>query len=341
MTQPPYYTIPSNQLPPASDLYDLGSADYEWRSLYLGSVGNIYWGLAQDAVLRRKAPIAGRDSEALLLARAAVAGANRGGLQVVRDKGAATGPGHAMELVTLYNGAVAADGASGLRFMVGTDLSTSYPLARIYGKSDGGAGGAGFLEFHTNSGGLAWDSASLAIRGHFDPNGNFGIGLPSQTAALRRLDLARLGAYGVISNEIGLVLRHMDDSNAVGESTIGMEFAFRSADYLNTNSKAIVRAARETAWAANVGLAFLTAAGGAPSEKMRITADGKMGIGVYPDNSAKLQVDSTSRGFAPPRMTTAQKAAIGAPIPGLVVYDSTLGKLCIRGAAGWETVTSV
>lgn len=57
--------------------------------------------------------------------------------------------------------------------------------------------------------------------------------------------------------------------------------------------------------------------------------------------SAIIQADSTSRGFLPPRMTTAQKNAIASPAAGLVVYDTTLGKLCVRTASAWETITSV
>ena len=57
--------------------------------------------------------------------------------------------------------------------------------------------------------------------------------------------------------------------------------------------------------------------------------------------SAKLRIDSTTQGFLPPRMTTTQKNAIATPAAGLVVYDTTLGKLCVRGAAAWETITSI
>jgi len=59
------------------------------------------------------------------------------------------------------------------------------------------------------------------------------------------------------------------------------------------------------------------------------------------DASAQLQVDSTTRGFLPPRMTNAQKLAIASPAAGLVVYDTTLGKLCVRTASSWETITSI
>jgi hypothetical protein len=55
--------------------------------------------------------------------------------------------------------------------------------------------------------------------------------------------------------------------------------------------------------------------------------------------SAILQADSTTKGFLPPRMTTTQKNAISSPAAGLVVYDTTLNKLCVYTTA-WETITS-
>jgi hypothetical protein len=57
--------------------------------------------------------------------------------------------------------------------------------------------------------------------------------------------------------------------------------------------------------------------------------------------SAILHVTSTTKGFLPPRMTTTQKNAITSPAAGLIVYDSTLNKLCVRTASAWETITSV
>jgi hypothetical protein len=57
--------------------------------------------------------------------------------------------------------------------------------------------------------------------------------------------------------------------------------------------------------------------------------------------SAVAQFESTTKGVLFPRMTTVQKNAISLPPSGLVIYDTTLGKLCVRGAAAWETITSV
>lgn len=56
--------------------------------------------------------------------------------------------------------------------------------------------------------------------------------------------------------------------------------------------------------------------------------------------SAILQADSTTKGLLPPRMTTIQKNAIATPAAGLIVYDTTLNKLCVYTTA-WETITSV
>ena len=42
-----------------------------------------------------------------------------------------------------------------------------------------------------------------------------------------------------------------------------------------------------------------------------------------PDPSAMLDVKSTSKGFLPPRMTTAQRDLIGSPVTGLTIYNVT------------------
>jgi len=57
--------------------------------------------------------------------------------------------------------------------------------------------------------------------------------------------------------------------------------------------------------------------------------------------SALLEVNSTIRGFLPPRMTTTQKNAIGTPAAGLIVFDTTLAKLCVYSGSAWQTITSV
>ncbi len=69
--------------------------------------------------------------------------------------------------------------------------------------------------------------------------------------------------------------------------------------------------------------------------------NGAVGIGTTtPNVAAKLHLSSTTKGFLPPVMTTTQKNAISTPPAGLVVYDSTLNKLCVYAGAAWQTITS-
>jgi len=68
---------------------------------------------------------------------------------------------------------------------------------------------------------------------------------------------------------------------------------------------------------------------------------GQAGVGIdIVDASAKLQVDSTTQGFLPPRMTQAQREAIVLPATGLVVYQTdgtapTAPGLYVKNDTGW------
>jgi len=52
--------------------------------------------------------------------------------------------------------------------------------------------------------------------------------------------------------------------------------------------------------------------------------------------SAKMQVESTTQGFLPPRMSNTQMLAIATPSEGLMVYDTTNRKLCCYDGATWQ-----
>ena len=51
--------------------------------------------------------------------------------------------------------------------------------------------------------------------------------------------------------------------------------------------------------------------------------------------SAALFVDSTTKGFLPPRMTDAQIRAIASPAEGLVAYNTTISHLCCYQSGSW------
>jgi len=78
------------------------------------------------------------------------------------------------------------------------------------------------------------------------------------------------------------------------------------------------------------------------SEKLRLDTSGNLGIGtISPNASAILDAQSTTKGVRFPNMTTTQKTAISSPAAGLVVFDTTLAKLCVYSGAAWQTITSI
>jgi hypothetical protein len=69
---------------------------------------------------------------------------------------------------------------------------------------------------------------------------------------------------------------------------------------------------------------------------------GNVGIGTAsPNASAILDAQSTTKGVRMPNMTTTQKNAIASPAAGLMVFDTTLAKLCVYSGSAWQTITSV
>jgi hypothetical protein len=57
------------------------------------------------------------------------------------------------------------------------------------------------------------------------------------------------------------------------------------------------------------------------------------------DASAIVDFQSTTKGFLPPRMTTAQRVAIASPINGLIVFDTDVQNLCYRRDGVWVQAT--
>ncbi len=69
---------------------------------------------------------------------------------------------------------------------------------------------------------------------------------------------------------------------------------------------------------------------------------GSLGIGVSsPATAAALDVTSTSKGFLPPRLTTAQRNAIASPPAGLMIYNTTDKMLNFYNGTAWNTVAIV
>jgi hypothetical protein len=58
--------------------------------------------------------------------------------------------------------------------------------------------------------------------------------------------------------------------------------------------------------------------------------------GSDPDDSAILDVKSTTKGFLVPRMTTAERTAISTPATGLIVYDTEYASHWYYNGTQWQ-----
>ena len=75
------------------------------------------------------------------------------------------------------------------------------------------------------------------------------------------------------------------------------------------------------------------------SEVARFTINKNLLLGTTTDvASSLLTIDSTTKGFLPPRMTTTQKNAIASPATGLMVYDTTLNLISVYNGTIWITL---
>lgn len=176
-------------------------------------------------------------------------------------------------------------------------------------------------------------------------SGNVGIGTTSPGQALQIGGSGGMG--GVVSNggvsptftstftgnDGPFIFGATQDSSNYYERYLDLGIAAYS-DSTGINGGGAIRF-----WTSNVSAG--SAGTRAPTERMRIERNGSVVVGATnADSKALLKLSSTTQGFLPPVMTTAQKNAISSPPEGLVVYDSTLHKLSIYNGSAWETVTS-
>ena len=97
---------------------------------------------------------------------------------------------------------------------------------------------------------------------------------------------------------------------------------------------------------AKVGIGDMSGGVGNVAVPLMMVSNASLSVGIGTGNgaingSAILEIVSTSRGFLPPRMTTAQRNAIGSAAAGLMVYNTTTNKLNFYNGSAWEAVTSL
>ncbi len=65
-----------------------------------------------------------------------------------------------------------------------------------------------------------------------------------------------------------------------------------------------------------------------------------IGSNSAPNSSAVLDLQSTSKGLLPPRMSAAQRQAIASPAPGLVVFDTDANQLFLYDGSSWQPLST-
>ncbi len=103
----------------------------------------------------------------------------------------------------------------------------------------------------------------------------------------------------------------------------------------NNPNKAVIRGSGAALVMLSTGYLQFNTGSGYGTEKMRLHNSGSVSLGTSTESTAaKLRIDSTSKGFLPPRMTGAQVEAIASPDEGLMVY-STDGSGTTITSKGW------
>ena len=173
--------------------------------------------------------------------------------------------------------------------------------------------------------GTAGAAVSLSESMRIDSSGNVGIGT-SSIGGKFTVDSSNIMPAASGAMNTGVIFQAGGASQALnlGSSTTN-NISWINAAYSNNSGVAS-------------NLAFMTGA----SERMRIDSSGNVGIGTSsPNASAILDAQSTTKGVRFPNMTTTQKNAVATPAAGLVVFDTTLSKLCVYSGAAWQTITSI
>jgi hypothetical protein len=83
-----------------------------------------------------------------------------------------------------------------------------------------------------------------------------------------------------------------------------------------------------------------TDAGSNKSDAIYRTGSVGIGSNTIPNASAQLDVNSTTKGFLPPRMTTAQRSAISGLAAGLIVYNTSIGQLEYYNGTSWTALVA-
>jgi hypothetical protein len=217
------------------------------------------------------------------------------------------------------------------------------------------SGVAGAIQFSDGSA-FASDATNLFWD---DTNNRLGIGTNAPTASIEATTFKSSSI-----NDNGTVLQFLPSYNmytlssfAIGAGDIGARLGIKGYGSTSATTSLLVQNSAGTAamtvkddLSTSVKTLYIdNSIEGATSGRMNIISQYDLairpntggvgfaeGFGFSVNGSALIEMQSTTKGFLPPRMTTTQKNAISSPAAGLVVYDNTTNKLCCYNGSTWN-----
>ncbi len=158
--------------------------------------------------------------------------------------------------------------------------------------------------------------------------GQMGVGTISPTVKLHVVaDAANANRFSLIdfptgtSQYVGLALRNTAPLATGNYSLLGFTNSGPASGGANWGLGSIRTGSTSTSGTEEEFL-IGQSTGGFYNERLRINAIGNVGIGTStPNQSAILELSSTSKGLLPPRLTTAQRDAINPKPEGLMIYN--------------------
>jgi hypothetical protein len=247
---------------------------------------------------------------------------------------------------------------SGIIFSVAdnTVSGNQYHKGGIFFKGDGAGSGRGSLILVSNTANDSSVASSSNVGIALLSSGNNSIGTLSDLGA--RLGIKGSGSTSattslLVQNSAGqMALQVTDDRNVSIGNRLNLNGTFDQI-YAQSSAQIVVRGYHGLQVSRGTGVTSTmfevydeaTTTGGllvnvrnTPFANMfAVNYLGQASMGTAsPNASAQFQINSTTRGFLPPVMTTTQKNAIASPASGLVVYDNTTNKLQCYNGSTWN-----
>ena len=189
----------------------------------------------------------------------------------------------------------------------------------------------------TNNALVVRDDGRIMV-GTTTPNGSYGVTVEqSVSASLVGISVKQLSSSGNSGSAYNLVANN--GNGRIIKASGGWNYKFSKNNDLillnDANGGNICLLADYSGGLANNGEIHF-GAGGSATAQVILRKSGSLDINSAEESSAILNVASTTRGFLPPRMTTAQRDLIATPAAGLLIYNTTTNKFSGYDGTNWN-----